>query len=109
MKRILISLVAGLLIIPMMLGLLLIVKIFSPNDYPPAFLWLFLWPLPLLRLLSRITSLKVTSGNVMLCGLLGDYLFLSFLAYLSFTVRGRFLKRRVRVWPPPPPSTPFPS
>lgn len=107
MKRILISLALGLLVVPLTLGLLLAVKIFSPTDYPPAFLWLFLWPLPLLRLLCRITYVKVTAANVLVTGLLGDYLFLSFLTYLCLTVRGRFLKRKVRVSPQPPPPAPF--
>ncbi len=107
MTRVLISLGAGLFLIPLMLGLLLAVKIFSPTEYPPAFLWLFVWPLPLLRLLSRITDLKVTAGNVFVVGLLGDYLLLSFLAYLCLTVRGKLVKRRVPASPPPPPPAPF--
>jgi hypothetical protein len=107
MKRVFVSLGAGLLLIPIILGLLLIVKIFWPTDIPPAFLWLFMWPLPLLRLLCRITDLKVTAGNVLVVGLLGDYLLFSFLAYLSLAVRGRLLKRRVRASPLPPPPSPF--
>jgi hypothetical protein len=91
----------------MVLGLLLAVKIFSPTYYPPAFLWLFVWPLPIFRLLCRITCLKVTAANVLISGLLGDYLILSFLTYLCLTVRGRFLKRKVRMSPLPPPPTPF--
>ncbi|HEY2974704.1 MAG TPA: hypothetical protein VGJ48_19475 [Pyrinomonadaceae bacterium] len=106
MKRVLISLAAGLLLIPFMLALLLSVKIFSPTNYPPAFLWLFLWPLPLLRLLCRITNLNVTAGSVLVVGLLGDYLLLSFLAYLCLTVRARLLKRK-RLSSLPPPPVPF--
>ena len=102
MKRVLLSLGVGLLIIPMLLGLLLIVKIFSPTTYPSAFLWLLVWPLPLLRLLCPITYLEVTGGRVLVVGLLGDYLFLSFLTYLSLTVLGRLLKRKGRVSLPPP-------
>src|SRR5580765_6813692 len=105
MKRVLIALAAGLLLIPLMLGLLLAVKIFSPTDYPPAFLWLFLWPLPLLRLLGRITNLNVTAGKVLVVGLLGDYLLLCFLAYSCLTVRARLSLRRMRLASlPPPPS-----
>jgi hypothetical protein len=89
MKRVLLSLAFGLLLIPLMLGLLLAVKIFSPTDYPPAFLWLFVWPLPLLRLLCRIVYFEITAGKVFVVGLLGDYLFLSFVVYLCLTVRGR--------------------
>lgn len=107
MKRVLISLGLGLLIIPTLLGLLLVVKIVSPADYPPAFMWLFIWPLPLLRALCRITYVEVTAGRVMLLGLFGDYLFLSLLAYLSLAIRGRFLKRKGRVSPPPLPPAPF--
>jgi hypothetical protein len=107
MKRVLISLIVGLLIIPLLLVSLLTVKIVSANEIPTAFVWIFLWPLPLLRLLCRITYLKVTAGNVFLSGLLGDYLILSFLTYLCLTVRGRFLKRKVRGSPLPPLPAPF--
>jgi hypothetical protein len=108
MKRALISLGVGLLLIPLMLGLLLAVKILSPNGYPIPF-WPFLWPLPLLRLLSGIVYFEITAVKVLVVGLLGDYLLVSFFAYLCLTIRGRFLKRKKRVssQPPPPPPTPF--
>src|SRR5882672_12068941 len=106
MKRILISLALGWLIIPLMLGLLFAVKLFSPNDYPSAFLWLLMWPLPILRLLCRITSLEVTTARVLVVSGVGDYLFLSFLAYLLLALRCRFLKRRVHMLPPAPPPEP---
>ena len=107
LKRVLLSLGGGLLIIPLILGLLLAVKIFSPTHIPPWFTWLFVWPLPLLRFLCRITPLSVTTGRVLVVGLLGAYLFLSFLTYLSLTVLSRFLKRKVRVPALPPPPAPF--
>jgi hypothetical protein len=107
MKRVFISLAAGLLIIPLLFGLLLAVKLFSPTNYPPAFLWLFLWPLPFLRLLCRMTNLTVTAGRVLVVGLFGDYLLLSFLAYLSFAVRARRLERKRRSSSVAPPPVPF--
>ena len=97
MKRVLISLAFGLLLIPLLLGLLLVIKIFSPTHYPAWFLWLFLWPLPLLRLLCSIIYFNITAVKVMIVGLVGDYLLMSFFAYLCLTVRGRLLKQKMRL------------
>ena len=104
MKRILISLSAGLLIVPLLMLVLLAVKIFSPNTYPPAFLWIFLWSYPLLR---RIPYLALTGWRILLFGLVGDYLIFSFLIYLCLNVGGRLLQRKVRQTPLPPPPQPF--
>lgn len=97
-KRVLISFGVGLLIIPLMMALLLTIKIISPNTYPTWFFWIFLWTYPLL---CRIPNLKVTGGNIILFGLLGDYLISSFLTYLCLSVRSRLSRRRTPLPPPP--------
>ena len=106
MKRVLISLGLGLLFIPVVLGLLVAVKIFSPG-YPRTFLWLFVWPLPFLRVLCRIVYFEITAVKVLAIGVLGDYLLMSLFAYLCLTVRGRLFKRKKRLSSLPPPPAPF--
>ena len=108
MKRVLISLGLGFLIIPLAFAALLTWKLFWPGgSYPASLLWVLIWPLPLLRLLCRVTSLEVTGPRVFLFAVVGDYLFLSFLFYLALSVRGWFLQRKVKLAPLPPPPAPF--
>src|SRR5215831_142243 len=98
MKRVLASLVLGLIIAPMFFGPLLIAKIINPNEYD-GFLWMVIWPLPLM---SRLPWFTPSAGRVLLAGIFGDYLLLSFLAHCCLTVGSRLRKRRVQTPPPLP-------
>jgi hypothetical protein len=58
-------------------------------------------------LLCPIPFLTLTAWKIVLFGLLGDYVIVTLLTYLCLSVWVRFLKRRVRQTPLPPPPAPF--
>jgi hypothetical protein len=94
MKRVLVSLALGLIIIPAFLMLLLIAKIINTHDYPTALLWIVIWPLPIMNCNPWFVP---SAGRVLLVGTIGDYLFLSLLSYCTLTAGSRLRKRRVRL------------
>jgi hypothetical protein len=104
MRRILISLALGLFLVPLILGWLFILKLFTPTAYPSTFMWLFIWSD---RVLVHVPLLKVTTASVLTVSLLGDYLIFSFLIYLGLALRGRFRQRHRRAASPPSIPAPF--
>src|SRR5258708_5841576 len=106
MKRVLISLAFGLLIIPLLMLALLIIKIISPTAYPMWIMWLFIWPY---YVICWTLHVCVTAGKTMLVALVGHYLLFSFLIYICLSALGRLFKRRVRHAPPPAPLNNLPN
>jgi hypothetical protein len=92
MKRVFISLGLGLIVLPLMvMAVLFTWKLFWPTTHPSWLMWLMMWSYPLL---CRISPKNVTAAKILISGLVGDYLLVSFLIYSGLRLRGRFLRRK---------------